>query len=53
MRHHKAFAAALAAVPSAASAPQIVGIRDARALRADSVSERFDHVRHLRFTRVR
>jgi CubicO group peptidase (beta-lactamase class C family) len=37
-----AFLAALAAVPSAAHAQHIVGARDARALRADSVFERFD-----------
>jgi CubicO group peptidase (beta-lactamase class C family) len=47
MRHRpvllsSALAAALAAAPSIASAQNIVGARDARALRADSVFMRFD-----------
>jgi CubicO group peptidase (beta-lactamase class C family) len=44
MRHRLALfaAAALAAVSSPASAQHIVGTRDARALRADSVFQRFD-----------
>ena len=36
------FAAALVALSSAAGAQQIIGLRDARALRADSVFQRFD-----------
>ena len=48
MRRHALVAAALLIVvavtagPSAARAQQIVGVRDARALRADSVFQRFD-----------
>src|SRR4051795_10639506 len=45
MRRTEVLAAALLAilgVPSAARAQHIVGVRDARALRADSVFERFD-----------
>lgn len=42
MRRRHALLAAVVTVSSTASAQQIVGVRDARALRADSVFQRFD-----------
>jgi len=42
MRRHALLAIALLATSGAASAQDIIGVRDARALRADSVFQRFD-----------
>ena len=42
MRRHALLAIALLAAAGTASAQDIIGVRDARALRADTVFQRFD-----------